>query len=313
MSSGPYHISLLNDLHQWFPDILYHPTRFHDVQDLLAYIRQVADVNPYTQGLQQYVAHQHHHHRMHRAQPSTAPAPRVPTPTTRYVPPSAAASAAAAPSASRVNRSASMGQPPPRVPLAPFVQMTTSMQPSTVTSSLTEWLRPSADSTETTYEYTATTNRNGHPVTARIRTIPLNMSVAEDDDMDSLTEQTMTSILTQLLSPGNLRSFLEQTVEVAPTEQEIAQASTLETPTEVLEDNCAICQDAMEAEQALRRLHHCRHVFHKTCIDTWFCSNVHCPTCRHDIRDASAPSSAPPPVPPQHRRTNIRDPSETDN
>ena len=134
--------------------------------------------------------------------------------------------------------------------------------------------------------------------------------------MDNLTEQTMTSILTQLLSPGNLRTFLEQNVEVAPTEQEIARASTLETPTEALEDNCAICQDVMEAEQTLRRLNHCHHVFHKMCIDTWFRTNVHCPTCRHDIRDISvtnsASASAPPPVPPQHRRTNIRDPPEAD-
>jgi hypothetical protein len=135
---------------------------------------------------------------------------------------------------------------------------------------------------------------------------------AMEDDMGALREQNMTSILTQLLSPGNLQSFLEQNVEVAPTEQEIAQASTLETPTEALEDNCAICQDAMEAEQSLRRLHHCRHVFHKMCIDTWFQSNVHCPTCRHDIRDTSATSSSPPHVLPQYRRTNIRDPSQTD-
>jgi hypothetical protein len=189
--------------------------------------------------------------------------------------------------------------------------MRTSAQPSTVTSSLTEWLRPSAEVAEATYEYTATTNMNGHPVTARIRTIPLSMSVAEDNDMDALTEQTMTSILTQLLSPGNLRTFLEQNVEVAPTDQDIARGSTLETPTEALEDNCAICQDVMEAEQSLRRLHHCHHVFHKPCIDTWFRSNVHCPTCRHDIRDTSV-TSAPPPVPPQHRRTNIRDASESD-
>jgi hypothetical protein len=28
----------------------------------------------------------------------------------------------------------------------------------------------------------------------------------------------------------------------------------------------------------------CHHTFHKSCIDTWFQENVHCPVCRHDIR-----------------------------
>lgn len=188
--------------------------------------------------------------------------------------------------------------------------MASSTRSSTIPSTHVDWLRPSTSTTETTYEYTATTSMNGQPVTARIRTVPLPM-MEEDDDMDNLTEQTMTSILTQLLSPGNLRSFLEQNVEVAPTEQEIARASTLESPTEALEDNCAICQDTMDAEQSLRRLNHCHHVFHKMCVDTWFRTNVHCPTCRHDIREVPASASAPPPVPPQHRRTNIRSP-ETD-
>lgn len=311
MSSGPYPISLLNDIHQWFPDILYNPSRFRDVQDLLGYIRQVADVNPYTQGLQHYIAHQNHRHthhgqhthHSHQAPPRTI-APRVPTPTTRYVPPSTA-SASAAP-----QREPPIGNGMRRNPLESLLSASSSTHSSAAPSSLLEWLRPSANVTETTYEYTATTNMNGHPVTARIRTVPLSASAMEDDDMDNLTEQTMNSILTQLLSPGNLRSFLEQNVEVAPTEQEIARASVLETPTEALEDNCAICQDGMEADQSLRRLRHCRHVFHQTCIDTWFRTNVHCPTCRHDIRTTSV--SAPPPVPPQHRRTNIRDPPETD-
>lgn len=269
MSNGPYPISLLNDIHRWFPDILYNPTRFRDVHDLLAYIRQVADVSPYTQGLQQYIAHQNHH------------VPVAPTPTTRYVPPSRA-TATSSSSPSTANRGT--GNEYRRGPLESFLQPSTHTRSSTIPFPLSEFVRPSAEVTETTYEYTATSSMNGQPVTARIRTLPINVSAMENDD----TEQTMTSILTQLLSPGNLRIFLEQNVEVSPTEQEIARASTLETPAAALEDNCAICQDTMEADQSLRRLNHCRHIFHKLCIDTWFHTNVHCPACRHDIRDASA-------------------------
>jgi hypothetical protein len=189
------------------------------------------------------------------------------------------------------------------------------MSPSTRSfgSSLSEWIRPARDVAETTYEYTATTNFNGAPVTARIRTIPITASMMEDDEEDihAFADQAVTSILTQLLSPNHFQSFLEQNVEVVPTEQDIACASTLEQPTAALEDNCAICQDSMREGEQLRRLNHCQHVFHKLCIDSWFRTNVRCPACRHDIRHtASTTSHAPPPVPPNHRRTNIREPDD---
>lgn len=49
-----YHIQLLNDIHNHFPDILYNPNRFHNVQDLLQYIIDVANVSPYSRGLTNY-------------------------------------------------------------------------------------------------------------------------------------------------------------------------------------------------------------------------------------------------------------------
>ena len=52
--SNIYSISLLNDLHNHFPDILYNPNRFRNVQDLLEYIRQVAQMNPFDRGLHMY-------------------------------------------------------------------------------------------------------------------------------------------------------------------------------------------------------------------------------------------------------------------
>jgi hypothetical protein len=302
----PYPIPLLNDLHRWFPDLLYNPTRFHDIQDVLAYVRQVADVNPYTRGLQQYIAQQNYRG------PAPAPAPvpvqssRSPATTGGWLGRSATATSAAPAPA-----------PAPSAPApapAPAVRATRNSSPSVRSfgSSLSEWIRPARDVAETTYEYTATTNFNGAPVTARIRTIPISASMVEDEEEDihAFADQAVTSILTQLLSPNHLQSFLEQNVEVAPTEQEIARASTLEQPTVALEDNCAICQDSMKEGEQLRRLNHCHHVFHKLCVDSWFRTNVHCPTCRHDIRNTATATSThpPPPVPPNHRRTNIHEP-----
>ncbi|NBP58622.1 hypothetical protein EBU71_19205, partial [bacterium] len=41
----PYSIQLLNDLHNHFPDLLYHSSRFQNVQDVLEYICQIAEEN----------------------------------------------------------------------------------------------------------------------------------------------------------------------------------------------------------------------------------------------------------------------------
>jgi len=49
-----YAIPLLNELHQWFPELLYHPEQFQTVQDVLQYIVRLANNNPYSHGRQQY-------------------------------------------------------------------------------------------------------------------------------------------------------------------------------------------------------------------------------------------------------------------
>lgn len=80
-------------------------------------------------------------------------------------------------------------------------------------------------------------------------------------------------------------------VAVRPTRQQLDRGSQLEspdTPFTIPEgESCAICQDPLRLPDSspLRRLRHCSHTFHRTCIDTWYTSHVHCPICRHDIRE----------------------------
>jgi len=50
----PYSISLLNELHEHFPDLLYQPSRFRNVSDVLNYIISVARQNPYDTHLSEY-------------------------------------------------------------------------------------------------------------------------------------------------------------------------------------------------------------------------------------------------------------------
>lgn len=52
-----YGVQLLDDLHNHFPDILYNPSRFESVADLLAYISEGARAieRPYDAGLREYI------------------------------------------------------------------------------------------------------------------------------------------------------------------------------------------------------------------------------------------------------------------
>jgi E3 ubiquitin-protein ligase ATL6/9/15/31/42/55 len=52
--SAPYSISLLNDLHNYFPDLLYQPQRFQSVPDVLNYVVSVANQNPYERARNAY-------------------------------------------------------------------------------------------------------------------------------------------------------------------------------------------------------------------------------------------------------------------
>lgn len=56
-----YGVTLLDDLHNYFPRILYHPQQFQTVPDLLAYIQQTTRTrfNLFDNGLRQYATAQH--------------------------------------------------------------------------------------------------------------------------------------------------------------------------------------------------------------------------------------------------------------
>ena len=69
-------------------------------------------------------------------------------------------------------------------------------------------------------------------------------------------------------------------VPVLPTQAQIDRSlETIESTT----SNCAICQDSIASGAC--RIRQCGHVYHRSCILTWFGMNVRCPVCRHDIRE----------------------------
>jgi hypothetical protein len=88
-------------------------------------------------------------------------------------------------------------------------------------------------------------------------------------------------------------SFLDP-VRVIPTAEQIRRAiESIETAT----SNCAICQDSISSDGV--KIRHCGHVYHRSCLLSWFSMNVRCPVCRHDIRSNSSqegPASQTPSV-----------------
>jgi len=84
---------------------------------------------------------------------------------------------------------------------------------------------------------------------------------------------------------GHDLNFMDA-VQVAPSAQQVERSTQLRQANAQDETaSCSICQDSFTSGQAIRFLRHCRHEFHRGCIDTWFQSNVHCPMCRWDIRE----------------------------
>lgn len=256
-SSPFYSIQLLNDLHNYFPELLYESERFQNVQDVLSYIRQVANQNPYTNGSNYY----------RRNLPQSHTTTSSPSPSSSFLPSSSSTASSFLPSSSSAASSS-----------------------TTVASSVSRSV-PSSLSL----------HNSGMSSSSRIRfTMPLQSSQIPVPHVQSSSDQILSEFLVSMLSGmggGGSRAtysyenFL-QPVVVRPTEDQINSSTYTMILQSNSQDNCAICQDPMEAQQEIRIIDHCAHSFHKMCIDPWFRENVRCPTCRYDIRESSSRSSS---------------------
>ncbi len=302
-----YQIQLLNDLHNHFPEILYNPQRFHNVQDLLSYIIGVASNNPYRTGQLVY-------------------ANRLPTSAAAAATTTAAANTAAGGANTRTRLNTHVY--PPAGPNAPAPPINIPI-PIPVTPRAAA--RDNHPDGRAVYMATviddlgtgAAAGGGGAAATARVQNInPL---------VNTILGGLFGDILGGLGQPINLNAFLDTRVPVYPSVEEINNATTVYRVNRRQDDICAICQDEIESNQEVRRVNYCNHYFHCNCIDTWFQGNVHCPTCRHDIRQSAATAAGmqdnqnniqttasdtaggqqqtphtPPPVPESYRRMNIR-------
>jgi hypothetical protein len=84
--------------------------------------------------------------------------------------------------------------------------------------------------------------------------------------------------------PINIPAGFMDNVPVVPTAQQIL--NEVQDYTSSSQQTCSICQDSISSDGAMLRV--CRHVYHRSCIQTWFGASVRCPVCRRDIREDPA-------------------------
>ncbi len=254
--ANPYASVLLNDLHHYFPDLLYHSERFQSVQDVLGYIIQIAQSNPYERGRQLFMG----------------------SSLTSVSSGSSTAQEDESKQQYEFRRSSSAYSAAPSVSSSP--------SSSSSSSSVSNEANTSSSSNEAEQLLRALFQRRSHlnPIsratTNRFRiSMPLDLSnyysVYSSQSPDIL--QTLSQLSSDLLRP----------VIVRPTEEDLSRNTYVYRSEVSHNENCSICQDPMEAGHETRTILACSHCFHRECIDRWFQENVRCPTCRHDVRDAS--------------------------
>ena len=99
--------------------------------------------------------------------------------------------------------------------------------------------------------------------------------------MNNIMNRMTTTTITIPLNVNNTaqgQSFFDPVI-VAPTHQQINNNLV---PYAGDRCTCAICQDDVTSDGVSLRL--CNHVYHESCIRTWFSTSVRCPVCRRDIR-----------------------------
>ena len=250
-----YGIPLLDDVHNYFPALLYEPVRFQNVGDVFAYVRQ----------------------QMHRRFDLFSSAQAAYRSEVRRQPRAAAAAPAVF---HRQPRFAAAVAPVPEPQTPPLRPSLTRTAPLWNTIQTQPPMHPGVA------EYTMETLIGGlHPSQIGGSRMDDYLSPIFSHSMHDLMPQ-LSAMLNGVRQPSiaSAQQALQEPVVVAPTEQQVAAATAIEIVADE-DEVCAICQEGMASGTEARSLNACDHMFHTGCIDTWFQRNVRCPVCRHDIRD----------------------------
>lgn len=262
-----YNVGLLDDLHNYFPDLLYNSGQFQSVQDVLTYIRATTQhrFDLYSFGLRDYQSQRTQTPPSQEERVQTPPrAPRIRVRTTsRTVPAGEPAAASTNPLENRI--------PPASLPRRGTV----------ATNEIEEDDPELIAALHEMVNFMAPAPRQPRRMNSAIS---LFTNLFGGGAAAPLVNQTLGGF--DILTAQAQTRFMEP-VAVRPTAEQIERGSRVDVLAVASSDNCAICQDSFAAHANRRTLTVCGHAFHMNCIDTWFEQNVHCPVCRHDIRDTS--------------------------
>lgn len=275
-----YGVQLLDDIHNYFPDLLYNNQRFTTVQGVLQYITLSTQQNfdLFNYGREQY------NNRMNRSQQDTdskADDSEEEEEDENVQPQNTMSTL------QRIIQSMTSAAPAPATApaVAPFTTATaTATPPALLTAPLLSYVPVARGGSVASYR-----TQGLYGLLPSIDNIIYPTLNTSHDIFDA--NINLLSALTGYASihPQVSRSFLDP-VPVLPTPAQVQTATTLRTLDIDVDDNCSICQDSMRNGESVRQITVCSHTFHKTCIDTWFMRNVRCPVCRHDIRETGGGS-----------------------
>jgi hypothetical protein len=275
-----YGIGLLDDMHNYFPDLLYNIGRFRDVQDVLTYIRSTTQYrfDRFT------IAEQARRPWQTQTQTQTQQQPQTQTQQQpqRYNHRRWRQRQTQAPRQTQAHRSDNYRTRLPTLN-TPLTQPTTAYFPPYQLPPLTTF----TDTPGLTHNRT---NIPTLPYTTFDFTLPYTtmttMPTIPTTDMDNAT--ALLTLIGLFAPPTPTPTQLLEPVIVAPSRNVINIATTTETITEepVPSGICVICQENFAISNTIRTIEHCSHSFHNSCILRHFETSVRCPTCRFDIRDS---------------------------
>jgi hypothetical protein len=257
-----YGVGLLDDLHNYFPALLYDHSRFSNLTSVFHYVRSQMNqrFNLYSYGAQMY---------REDSAPAPTSAPFV------FVPPTPRMATAGAPA----------GPPTP-------------IQTTTVRQRFEDPPTPVPGGQEDLT--TVVSNLNATRVLLDLLglgTLAAAPMPDLNDPFPPLRRQTAAPGA-DLWGPLRGNPFGDQfraPVVVRPSQAVIGRNTELVAGNTLPSNTvCTVCQEAISETDQARRLIPCAHVYHRACIDQWFARSVFCPTCRHDIREAPVAPAAEP-------------------
>jgi len=263
-------VGLLDDLHNYFPDILYNPRRFGTFHDMLDYIQEQSTqrFNLMDYGRRQWLNTANNtpsNHGLSGNVSSVAPNtyPNHGASGSYSYPNQGASGSYSYPSTSNIINPITSNIPISTDTSGSVIQTPVDISGNTIATPL--------------HVRTVPTNHRLRPSVQYFTTPSYRSSIFGDESYELSLLPSLLNILQHPVS-----QFAD--VVVFPTNEQIDSATTVQTLTEPLEDACTICQDDMESGASVRRINRCNHSFHNNCIMHWFEQSCYCPICRTDIR-----------------------------